>query len=193
MANAGALETVLEQLRQHPLPSGNPRRLTLLGVPCTSPEQLRKLGAAAAEVVAFPTQLEDSLAACAAQPGAALDTCCAWRTLSHLGANVAFGGLDRTLPFAALQQAVCRREVTPTGKEYPSREALTVEEALRAMTRTAARLDFLEDALGCLEPGWQADLQVLSADPFTCPAAELGSIHPLLVTAAGQILHREIS
>ncbi len=188
-----SLGRVLSLLEARPQETGRLQRTALLGAPCTTPEQLRIMGELKLEIVAFPGRLEESLLACTGLPGVSADTCCAWRTLSHLGANVAFGGLDRTLPFAALQQAVCRREVSPTGKEHPSREALTVEEALCAMSRTAARLDFWEDALGCLEPGWQADLQVLSADPFTCPAAELGSIHPLLVTAAGQILHREIS
>ena len=193
VANAGTLETVLEQLRQYPLPSGNPRRLTLLGVPCTLPEQLRKLGAAAAEVVAFPTQLEDSLAACAAQPGAVLDTCCAWRTLSHLGAKVSFGSYDRLAPFAGLQKALCRKQILPTGQARPSPEVLTREEGLLAMTQNAARTDFREDFTGRLAPGYGADLVVLNRDIFTCEAGLIGHVRPVLTMAGGRVLWSEIS
>jgi len=188
-----SLEQVLTLLEARPKRMGGLQRTALLGAPCTTPNQLRRMGELALEIVAFPGKLEESLLACTGLPGVTADTCCAWRTLSRLGAKVAFGGMDACPPFLALRKAVCRREVTPTGEERPSREALTVEEALLAMTRTAARLDFREDALGHLAPGWQADLQVLDRDPFTCPAEELGRIRPLLVTAAGQVLHREIS
>lgn len=190
--DAQRLEQVLTLLEDRPKWIGGLQRTALLGAPCTTPDQLRRMGGLGLEIVAFPGKLEESLLACTGLPGVSADTCCAWRTLSRLGAKVAFAGLDRTPPFSALRQAVCRREVTPTGEEAPSREALTVEEALCAMTRTAARLDFREDALGRLAPGWQADLQVLDRDPFACPPAELGRVRPLLVTAAGQVLHREI-
>ena len=190
--NRTALERALSAIEQNPLPAGDLRRLALLGADCTCPAQVQTMGQLGLGVIAFPGQLPERLLACTGLPGVEPDTCCAWRTLSHLGAKVAFSGLDSSAPFGALQQAVCRREVTPTGEERPSREALTVEEALFAMTEGAAWTDFREQSLGRIAPGWQGDLQVLSADPFTCPLKELGRIRPVLVTAAGQLLHREI-
>ncbi len=190
--DGATLETVLAQLRAQPLPDGNPRRLTLLGAPCTNSKQLRELGAAALEVVAFPGHLEDSLAACAAQPGVDLDTCCAWRTLSHLGAKVAFGSYDRLAPFAGLQKALCRRQTLPTGQARPSPEALTLEEGLQSLTQGAARTDFREDVTGRLASGCRADLLVLDRDVFTCSPELIGQIRPVLTMAGGRVLWSEI-
>lgn len=192
VADGKALETFLEHLHRFPQPEGNPKRLTLLGVPCTSPAQLRQLGAAAVEVVAFPGHLEDSLADCIAQPGADPDTCCAWRTLSHLGAKVAFGSYDRLVPFDALQKALCRRQVTPTGADRPSPERMTLEEGLLALTQTAARTDFREAFTGRLAVGYRADLAVLDQDIFTLPPPMLSAVRPVLTMAGGRVLWDEI-
>lgn len=185
------LETFLEQLHRYPLPEGNPRRLTLLGAPCTNSEQLRALGEAALDVVAFPVHLEDSLAACTGQ-GAHPDTCCAWRTLSHLGAKVAFASDDRLSPFLGLQKALCRRQVLPTGADRPSPEALTLEEGLLALTEGAARTDFQEDITGRLAPGFRADLLVLDRDIFNLSPDMIGQVRPVLTMAGGRVLWSEI-
>ncbi|MBR5536493.1 MAG: amidohydrolase family protein [Clostridia bacterium] len=186
--DGATLELFLEQLRWEPLPEGNPRRLTLLGVPCTSPRQLVELGAAAVNVVAFPARLEDSLAACAVHP----DTCCAWRTLSHLGARVAFGSYDRFAPFAGLQKALCRREILPTGSDRSSPEALTLEEGLLALTRDAARTDFREDFTGTLAPGYRADFVVTDRDIFTASPQTLAAARSVLTVSGGRVLWDEI-
>lgn len=186
------LERFLHQLQFCPLPAGNPRRLTLVGADCTNSCHLQRLGSLGVGVIGFPARLEDSLLQCAAQPGGQTDTCCAWRTLSHLGARVAFGGIDRVTPFGGLQKAVCRTTVTTTGESRPSREALTVEEGLEAMTVGAAWMDFQEDSSGRLLQGYRADLLVLSGDPFSCPPERLGTIRPVLTMADGHILWREI-
>ena len=186
------LERFFHQLQFCPLPAGNPRRLTLVGADCTNSCHLQRLGSLGVGVIGFPARLEDSLLQCAAQPGGQTDTCCAWRTLSHLGARVAFGGIDRVTPFGGLQKAVCRTTVTTTGESRPSREALTVEEGLEAMTVGAAWMDFQEDSSGRLLQGYRADLLVLSGDPFSCPPERLGTIRPVLTMADGRILWREI-
>lgn len=190
--DGGALEALLDHLRRHHLLPENPRRLTLIGGDCTTGSQLQELGQAGIGVIGFPGRLEQSLQQCAARPGADLDTCCAWRTLSHLGAKVAFGGVDVQRPFAGLQKAVCRQRVCTTGRSEPSREAMTREEALNAMTVEAAWMDFQEDVRGRLKAGYQADLQVLDRDLFTCPDGQLGDARPVLVMAGGSVLWREI-
>ena len=182
VGDAPALDQVLEQLRRHPLPSENFRRMTLLGAPCTGSRQLRELGSQAMGVVGFPGRLEKMLAACAGQPGADLSTCCAFRTLKALGAHVAFGGLDSLTPFSGLQKAVLRE----------GKEALSVEEALTIWTCGGAWTGFQEDALGRLRQGYQADLAVLDRDIFTLPQTELHNVRPVLTMAAGRVLHREI-
>ena len=176
------LDQVLEQLRRHPLPTENFRRMTLLGAPCTSSRQLRALGEQALGVIGFPGRLEKTLTACAGQPGADLSTCCAFRTLKSLGAHVAFGGLDSLTPFSGLQKAVLRE----------GKEALSVEEALEIWTSGGAWTGFQEDALGRLRQGYQADLVVLDRDLFTLPPEELHTVRPVLTMAAGRVLYREI-
>lgn len=193
MPNGETLERLLEQLRVHPLPEGNPRRLTVVGVACTNSDQLRKLGEVALDIVAFPGQLENSLAVCAGQPGTHPDTCCAWRTLSHLGAKVAFASGDSLSPFSGLQKAVCRRQTAPNGADRPSPEALTLEEGLQALSRNAARTDFQEDVTGRLAPGFRADLLVLDRDVFTLSSGMLGQVRPVLTMAGGRVLWGEIS
>ena len=69
---------------------------------------------------------------------------------------------------------------------------LSREEALEAYTSGSAWLQFKEDFLGRLAPGYAADLQLLDRDYFTCPREEIGSIRPVLVMAAGKPLLREI-
>lgn len=191
--DGATLERLLEQLQRYPLPDGNPRRLTLLGAACTNSRQLQMLGTAAVDIVAFPGQLADDLAVCAGQPGTHPDTCCAWRTLSHLGAKVAFGSYDRLTPFDALQKAVCRRQVAPNGTDRSSPEALTLEEGLQALTRSAARTDFREDITGCLAPGFRADLVVLDRDIFDLSSGMLEQVRPVLTMAGGRVLWNEIS
>lgn len=176
------LDQVLEQLRRHPLPAENFRRMTLLGASCTNSRQLRELGKQALGVVGFPERLEQTLAACAGQPGADLSTCCAFRTLKNLGAHVAFGGLDSLTPFSGLQKAVLRE----------GKEALSVESALEIWTSGGAWTGFQEDALGKLQRGYQADLAVLNEDLFTLPQQVLHTVRPVLTMAAGRVLHREI-
>ena len=177
-----ALDQVLEQLRRHPLPAENFRRMTLLGAPCTNSRQLRELGEQSLGVIGFPGRLEKTLAACAGQPGADLSTCCAFRTLKGLGAHMAFGGLDSLTPFSGLQKAVLRE----------GKEALSLEAALETWTSGGAWTGFQEDALGKLQPGYQADLAVLDRDLFTLPPEALRHVRPVLTMAAGRVLHREI-
>ena len=186
------LEQFLHRLQFWPLPAGNPRRLTLIGADCTDSGHLQRLGELGVGILGFPVQLEESLLQCAGQPGVQIHTCCAWRTLSRLGAKVAFAGTCRVEPFAGLQKAVCRTIVTVTGDNQPSREALTVEEGLEAMTSGAAWMDFQEDFSGRLLPGYRADLLVLSEDPFTCAQADLRTIRPVLTMVDGNLLWREI-
>lgn len=186
------LEALLEYLRQRPIPPENPRRLTLLGAESTTPEQLGELGQKGLGVICFPGRLEEKLAEAAGHPGAALENCCAYRTMSRLGARVGFGGLDRLDPFGGLQKAVCRSATDAAGRRIPSREALTVEDALIAYTAGSAWSDFGEDAYGRLEPGYQADLVVLNRDIFACPPEEIGAVRPVLTMAEGYALWREI-
>ncbi len=181
-ADGPALDRVLAHLARQSLPADNFRRMTLLGAGCTSPEQLRAMGKHKLGVITFPGWLERTLRDCMGQPGCRMDTCCAFRTLSGLGAHVAFAGLDAARPWDGIRKAVCRE----------GKEGLTVEDALTAATAGAAWTAFREDVTGRLAPGFRADVQVLEADPFSLPPHMLHTIRPVLVLAAGRMLLREI-
>ncbi len=77
-------------------------------------------------------------------------------------------------PMQTLYFAVTRKNLdgAPEGGWYPE-QALTVEEALRAMTVTSAYASFAEDELGSLRVGHRADFVVLSANPLEIQADAL--------------------
>ena len=90
--------------------------------------------------------------------------------------------------WAAIHQVVARRdhrarEVTPVS------EKLTREQALRAATLGSASLMFRESDLGSIEPGKQADLVALSADPLTCDEDALPHIVAEMTMVGGRVVY----
>lgn len=104
------------------------------------------------------------------------------KALMQKEAHIGFAGLDVCLPFSGLQKAVLQM----------GGDAYAREQALSAYTRGSAWLQFREDFLGKLAPGYGADVQLLDKNYFTCPAEEIESIRPVLVMAAGKTLLRKI-
>ncbi|MZD04873.1 amidohydrolase family protein [Streptomyces sp. SID5785] len=76
-----------------------------------------------------------------------------------------------TQPLSSVATAVTRRSTS--GRVHGADQALTVEEALRAVTVNAAWQLHMEDHIGMLRPGLRADLAVLNQDPRNVPAARL--------------------
>ena len=64
--------------------------------------------------------------------------------------------------------------------------ALTVDEALRAITVLAARQMGLGDLIGTLEAGKEANLTILEADPYTADPASISAIKVSETWLAGQ-------
>ena len=67
-------------------------------------------------------------------------------------------------------------------------EALTVEQAVIAYTRTAAAAEFQEQWKGTLEPGKAADLTVLSRDIFGIPVTDIPATEAELTMVDGRIV-----
>jgi predicted amidohydrolase YtcJ len=88
-------------------------------------------------------------------------------------------------PLRVIRTAVLR---TPRkgGEPMAPHEALTVEQALAAMTTNAAWQLGVEDHRGSLEPGKAADLVVLSKSPLETTPGELGDIQVLGTWIDGQ-------
>lgn len=77
-------------------------------------------------------------------------------------------------PLSLVRTAVTRR--TRSGEQLGASEAISLEQALRAVTIDAAWQLRLDDELGSLAPGKRADLTVLDADPFEVAPEDLDRI-----------------
>src|SRR5262249_46861077 len=94
----------------------------------------------------------------------------AWRDLLDAGALLAFGPdarVEHSEPLLSLHAATTRTDAAgePRGGWYPS-QCVTVDEAARAYTRGSARAERASQRRGTLAVGKDADLVILSHDPF---------------------------
>jgi len=94
-------------------------------------------------------------------------------------------------PLVLIESAVTRRLAGVTEGEPlpPFDEALTAEQALRAMTIDAARQLRIDDLTGSLEVGKDADLVVLNRNILEIPPHEIASTPVVLTMRAGRVTH----
>jgi len=90
-------------------------------------------------------------------------------------------------PFLGMATAVTRQARWYDGRLHHE-EALSREQALRFYTVNNARILFLEDAIGSLEPGKFADLVVLDRDLLTCPEDQIASAQVLQTYFNGRLV-----
>ncbi|MFD4259040.1 amidohydrolase [Streptomyces sp. NPDC058534] len=76
------------------------------------------------------------------------------------------GACSPTDPLSSIATALTRRTLR-SGRVHGTRERLTIDEALRAVTVNPAWQLHLENEIGMVRPGMRADLAVLSRDPRT--------------------------
>jgi len=74
---------------------------------------------------------------------------------------------------------------------FGTSEAIDVHTALRSYTAWAARQLFLEDRIGTIEPGKDADIAVWDRDLYTMPAADIKNLKCELTVFAGRIVYRD--
>jgi predicted amidohydrolase YtcJ len=115
----------------------------------------------------------------------------AWRDLLESGAVLAFGTdapVERLEPLANLWAATTR--IDPDGEPpegwYPQ-QRLSLEEAVRAYTLGSAVAERASARRGSLALGKDADLVVLSPDPFPLAAEALRDAHVALTVVGGQV------
>lgn len=68
-------------------------------------------------------------------------------------------------------------------------EAITLEQAVIAYTKTSAEAEFQEHAKGSIEPGKVADLVVLSQDIFAVPPPQIPGTQVLLTIVDGKVVY----
>jgi predicted amidohydrolase YtcJ len=117
----------------------------------------------------------------------------AFRSLLDAGAKLAFGSdwdVAPLSPVLGIYAAVTRR--TTDGKNpggwFPE-QRISVEEALRAYTATAAYAAFEEKEKGTLSPGKLADFVILSADPFTVRLEEIEKVSVDTTVVGGRVVY----
>lgn len=90
--------------------------------------------------------------------------------------------------FALMQTAMNR--ATGLGLLLNAPEAISAQQALRAMTINGAYQLRLAKKTGSLEVGKWADLQVVDRNPYTVPMSELGQVRTLAVYVGGKAQYR---
>jgi predicted amidohydrolase YtcJ len=101
-------------------------------------------------------------------------------------------GLDRNEsmnpfnPFLTLYAATTRR--TEAGRVVSEGEKVSRQDALRMMTRDAARFSFDETNRGSIEPGKLGDFVVLDEDLLTCSDERLRALRPELTVIGGHVV-----
>ena len=90
-------------------------------------------------------------------------------------------------PFLTMATAVTRR--TQGGRVIGEGQRVTRMQALRMMTRDAARLSFDQTRTGSIEVGKLGDLAILSDDLLTCPEDRIKSITVDVTLVGGQVVH----
>jgi predicted amidohydrolase YtcJ len=114
------------------------------------------------------------------------------------GANQSFGAdwpasayLSTYKPLELIEAAVTRR--LPGTPDMPARnanQAVTLAEAIIAMTRNTAIQVGELDTLGSLTEGKRADLVLLKNNLFQIPQETISSTPVLMTVVNGQIVHR---
>jgi predicted amidohydrolase YtcJ len=118
------------------------------------------------------------------------------RTWLDAGVRVAINtdhmfGLDRNEsmnpfnPFLTLYAATTRR--TESGRVVSEAEKVSRQDALRMMTREAARFSFDEANRGSIEPGKLGDFVVLEDDLLTCSDDRLRALRADLTVIGGRV------
>jgi predicted amidohydrolase YtcJ len=114
------------------------------------------------------------------------------RSLLNAGARVAFGSdwpVAPPTPLEGIYAAVTRR--TLDGKNpggWIPEQRITVEEALRAYTRTAAYASFEENEKGTLERGKLADFAIIDRDITRIAPEEISQARVVLTAVGGRVV-----
>ena len=103
----------------------------------------------------------------------------------HMQKLGSFRSINPYNPFLGMEVAITRRARRLDQPLHPE-EALTREQAIRFYTSNNAHLLFLEDRIGSLEAGKQADLVILDRDLLTCPVDQIHATRVLATYLDGK-------
>ncbi len=118
-----------------------------------------------------------------------------FKTYMDRGVRWAGGSDYPVTPFAArlgLWSSIARETLKGTyGKQpFGTAEAVDIHTALRSYTTWAAHQLFLENHIGSIEPGKDADLAVWDRDPYTIPTDQIKDMKCVMTFFQGQLVYR---
>jgi predicted amidohydrolase YtcJ len=126
--------------------------------------------------------------------GARIKTTYAFRELLDHQAQLAFGSdwyVAPPTPLEGIYAAVTRRTLDDKNPDgWVPAQKITVEEAVRAYTATAALASFDESRKGILSTGRLADLVVLSRNIFEIPSEQIRDAKVELTAVGGKVVYR---
>ncbi len=125
---------------------------------------------------------------------ARLDGAYSWQRFIHAGVPLAFGSdfpVERSNPMLGLYAAVTRQDLKgqPPGGWLPD-QRVSRHQALAGFTTGAAYAQFMENEVGMLKPGMQADFVILDRDVMTVPEREIADTKPLSTWVGGKAVYR---
>ena len=125
--------------------------------------------------------------------GLRIRTTYAFRSLLDAKAPLVFGSdwfVAPPTPLEGIYAAVTRRTLDDRNPEgWVPEEKISVEEALVAYTRSAARSAFAENDVGILKEGFLADFVVLDRDLTAIPPEEIRDARVVATVVAGKIVY----
>jgi predicted amidohydrolase YtcJ len=118
-----------------------------------------------------------------------------FQTFVKKGVQWAGGSDYGVTPYPArygIWSSVARETLNGTHGSTPfgTAESVNVKVALRSYTAWAARQFFLEDRVGTIEPGKDADLAVWDRNPYEVPTAALKDLRCELTLLRGRVVYR---
>ena len=126
--------------------------------------------------------------------GDRIKTTYAFRDLLNQKARLAFGSdwyVAPPTPLEGIYAAVTRRTLDDKNPDgWVPAQKITVEEALRAYTATAAYASFDESRTGVLMPGRLADLVMLDRNIFEIPPDQIRHAKVELTAVGGKVVHK---
>ena len=116
------------------------------------------------------------------------------RLLDEVGPERVVFGSDWTVAPATPLEGIYAAVTTQTldGKNpdgWVPEQKISVEQALRAYTVTAAYASFEEDEKGVLSQGRLADFVILERDLFSIPPEEIGEVKVVTTVVGGKVVH----
>ena len=187
-ANRQVLDAYAKLIPQHP---GNPGRHRVEHAQILAPADLPRFAALGVIAAMQPTHATSDMGWADERLGPKrLAGAYAWNSLLRSGARLAFGSdfpVEAVDPMLGIHAAVTRQDRAgqPAGGWLPD-ERISRIQALRAFTIDAAWAGFMEQEVGSLEAGKQADLVVLDRDIMQVPDDEIPSVRAVQTWVGGK-------